>query len=319
MGLHYDAYLFVDETKIFAGWPALLDLFERVAEQEHFGWVLCNTTFKTYAGEREDLAPLVAAYGCMQTSILLVDDLLDEDPKGMQHKVGVGNTANMALAFQAAGNEMIIRSNMKDEVKVRIIEKLNEMMYLVALGQKMDTECWETEEKYWEIAKLKSSPFSGIALEIGGIAAEVTDRVLPGIRRWGEVYGEFMQISDDMRDVMTVPATDDWAGGRHPLPILYTEQVDHPKRERFLELRDQVQDDEKLKEAQQIMIECGAFSYCLDQFFKRVGKGRKILKDMNLRNDTEFYALESHILKAPRKILEELGVEDIEKVIRGES
>jgi len=271
-------------------------------------------------GTEENVVPLVAAYGCLQTSILLVDDLLDEDPKGMQHKVGVGNTANMALAFHAAGIEMIIRSSFAADIKIKVINKLNEMMYLVSLGQKMDTENDVlSEEKYWEIARMKSSPFSGIALEIGAIAVGADEEMIRKMRRWGEIYGEFMQISDDMKDVMAVPATDDWAGGRHQLPILFAEVVDHPKRELFLKLREQVPDEEKLKEAQQIMVESGAFSYCFEQLFKRVGKSREVLESMDLDDISEFKRLEDQMLHAPKKILKELGVENVEDVIVGKA
>jgi hypothetical protein len=78
-----------------------------------------------------------------------------------------------------------------------------------------------------------------------------------------------------------------------------------------------VQVEEKLKEAQKIMVECGAFSYCFEQFFKRVGKARKVLASMKLPDTSEFEEMENHILHAPRKILIELGVEDVEGIIAG--
>ena len=101
------------------------------------------------------------------------------------------------------------------------------------------------------------------------------------------------------------------------MPILFTEKVNHPNRDRFLDLRKQVDDDEKLKEAQQIMVECGAFSYCFEQFFQRIQQARKLLKSMNLKDTTEFVALEKRMLHAPKKILEKIGSHDVEKIIMG--
>ncbi len=36
----------------------------------------------------------------------------------------------------------------------------------------------------------------------------------------GALYGEMIQLSDDLNDVMEYPANVDWLQGRYPLPIL---------------------------------------------------------------------------------------------------
>ena len=99
MSLHNKAVKYLEGTGFLENWPDLNDLFEKTASKEHYGWVLCKASFLGLGGNPEHLIPIVAAYGCMQTSILLVDDLLDKDPNGMQHKIGIGNTANWALVM----------------------------------------------------------------------------------------------------------------------------------------------------------------------------------------------------------------------------
>ncbi|HRQ21999.1 MAG TPA: hypothetical protein PLF42_01115, partial [Anaerolineales bacterium] len=57
---------------------------------------------------------------------------------------------------------------------------------------------------------------------------------------------------------------------RSPLPILFASLVDHPLRARFVELRPHVGIHSKaLEEAQEILIRCGAVSYCIHQLLER--------------------------------------------------
>ena len=51
--------------------------------------------------------PAVAAIACLQISIILVDDILDDDPRGAYHRLGAGRAANLGLAFQAAALKLL--------------------------------------------------------------------------------------------------------------------------------------------------------------------------------------------------------------------
>jgi len=52
----------------------------------------------------------------------------------------------------------------------------------------------------------------------------------------GALVGETQQLHDDLDDALAVPAQPDWRRPRNNLLTLYALTVDHPERERFIEL-----------------------------------------------------------------------------------
>ena len=114
---------------------------------------------------------------------------------------------------------------------------------------------------------------------MGGASVQLAARV----RELGFIYGEMIQIHDDLNDTLEVPANPDWTEGRSPLPILFARMVDHPAQARFERLRQKAGTSPKaLKEAQEILIQCGAVSYCVDQLLSRYQTVRKILSTESL-------------------------------------
>jgi geranylgeranyl pyrophosphate synthase len=103
------------------------------------------------------------------------------------------------------------------------------------------------------------------------------------IKRLGSLYGEMIQIHDDLNDTMELPANPDWTQGRSPLPILFARLVDHPRRARFVELCPIVESSpEILEEAQEILIQCGAVSYCIYELLNRYQTVTEILATLTL-------------------------------------
>ena len=89
--------------------------------------------------------------------------------------------------------------------------------------------------------------------------------VIPDLlQKLGGIYGEMIQIHDDMHDAMETPANPDWVQGRSPLPILFASLVSHPEQKRFLALVQNITEPAALQEAQDILIRWGAISYCAD-------------------------------------------------------
>ena len=258
MTLHEQAIQFIREKNIFIDWPELIDLYVNMANLEPYGWVLGSAACQAVGGRDEQVVPVVAAYGCLQIAIILIDDLLDEDPRGLHHHYGIGQSANRASAYQAAGLRAIMQSEYDEFTKSQIIYRLNEMLGLLAYGQDLDVLNPMTEDGYWEVVRYKSSPYSSAALEAGALAGGADLALVNKIKQIGILYGEFMQIHDDLKDTFVVPANVDWRQGRYPLPLLFAELVDHPDRDLLRTLRSQVDDEEKLIRAQEILVRCGA-------------------------------------------------------------
>ena len=75
------------------------------------------------AGESPEKAiPASAALACAQLSIILVDDMLDDDPRGEYRRIGYGNASNFANAFQAAQDLLNKISLPNKEIVVSLME-----------------------------------------------------------------------------------------------------------------------------------------------------------------------------------------------------
>ncbi|MFC1936097.1 hypothetical protein ACFLYP_00365, partial [Chloroflexota bacterium] len=82
---------------------------------------------------------------------------------------------------------------------------------------------------------------------------------------------------------------------------------------RFLQLREEITNPQSLREAQTILIRCGAISYCLDHIFRRHEKVLQQLGAMEgLAEAANFLALVDELVEAPREILSQRGFEALE-------
>jgi geranylgeranyl pyrophosphate synthase len=76
--------------------------------------------------------------------------------------------------------------------------------------------------------------------------------------------GQFIQVSDDLGDALEIPARADWRRPTNNLALLFASTAEHPERERFEQLASHVYNDEAaLAAAQEILVRCGAVSYCV--------------------------------------------------------
>jgi hypothetical protein len=74
---------------------------------------LCDWQLRVLAGGAsggsiEQAIPAAAAIACLRISIILVDDLLDADPRGEHHRVGAPTTANLASHFLVLASMLLL-------------------------------------------------------------------------------------------------------------------------------------------------------------------------------------------------------------------
>lgn len=128
--------------------------------------------------------------------------------------------------------------------------------------------------------------------------------VANSLKAVGQSYGEIIQIQDDLHDSMETPANPDWVQARCPLPILFASIVEHPDRELFLELRKVVADPSALREAQEILIHCGAVSYCIAQLIRIHHEAEGLVKNIPLANPAPLVSLLDEVIAPVHKLLE---------------
>jgi geranylgeranyl pyrophosphate synthase len=300
-------YLFT--TPIFQTWEEPRRVLQKFISMSPRDWRLPLITCEAVCGSGEPGLAAAAALACTQIGIILVDDMLDNDPRGEFQKIGVGQTANLAATFLCGGQQAILYSQVGWEMKCNGLQVLNQMMQTVSYGQYLDMFEPQDEDAYWQIVESKSGSFFGSAMYMGALfggASGCTTKALEGL---GRIYGEMIQIHDDLHDTMERPANPDWLQKRSPLPILFSRLVDHPDRSRFIELCQMITEEGALEEAQEIIIRSGAVSYCVHQLTRKFEKSHEILAGLSLRKASILGTLLDEVAAPVQKLMNEVKID----------
>jgi geranylgeranyl pyrophosphate synthase len=267
-----------------AQWPELDRVFP--AEDDtivRLDWQLPGIGCVVVGGDASHVIPAMAAMACLQISIILVDDLLDNEPDGAHHQMGIGRTANLALALQASGHLLIEQCVVPATDRAAAALSLTRMALDTAAGQELDVSNLTGEENYWQVVRAKSTPFYGAGLEIGARLGGASEETATGLYDVGVIFGEAVQILDDLEDAFQIPANADWMQGRNNLAILYGLTAEYSEKEAFLQMKAHVHQLESLEQAQQILIRSGAVSYCAYQLLQRHWEVRRRIQSLPLQ------------------------------------
>jgi geranylgeranyl pyrophosphate synthase len=129
-------------------WEEMRALFRRIASGKPGHWLLPVKACEAMGGTPDQAIPAAVAFACSHISIILVDDMLDSDPRGEYRRIGAPAAANLACAFQAAGLEAIARSKSQPPVLSLALASFNRMYLMTALGQYLDVQSPQDEESY---------------------------------------------------------------------------------------------------------------------------------------------------------------------------
>lgn len=292
-----------------AAWPEMVHLFERSVANLSVKWELPLAACRAVGGEESTAVVGAAAVACMQLGLVLVDDMLDEDPRGVYIEFGHATTANLAWAFQAAAFRMIENAQVEAEQRAAVSASLARMALTSAFGQNLDAQNLSGEDNYWEVVRAKSAPFFGAALHVGALLGQASAEVAECLRDLGLLIGEVIQVYDDLLDSLETPASPDWKQGRNNLAILYAMRANHPDRTRLEALLFKIDDPQALESAQQILIRCGAVSYCVYQIVERYKAGRRLLDSISLADPSPLHDLLARQVKPLVTLLAGVGGE----------
>lgn len=287
----------------------MVEVFEASQKKPRPDWDLPLLACQVAGGLPAQAMPAAAAIACMQISIILVDDMLDHDPRGQHNQIGAGAAANLAVAYQAAAFRILLQAEVDDQTRVALAQELGRLGHATALGQHWDTQNLVDEAHYWQVVQAKSTPFYGAAFYLGALCGQVTTTVAHALRQFGVVLGEMIQIQDDLLDAFQVPANPDWLQGRNNLLLLYAQTVNHAEQARFRQLLTKVEDAECLQEAQNILVRCGAVSYAAYQLLARFETGQQLVTELNLTATDKLMDLLSTQIRPMKELLRDFGIE----------
>ena len=83
-------------------WPELAAIFDSADSVSRPDWRLPLVACEAMGVGQEQALPAAAAIACRHISLSLVDDIIDNDPRGHHQEHGAGPTAKYALAINAA-------------------------------------------------------------------------------------------------------------------------------------------------------------------------------------------------------------------------
>ncbi|HCB02187.1 MAG TPA: hypothetical protein DEP19_07375 [Anaerolineae bacterium] len=289
-------------------WNEVQSLFQRVALSKPAHWLLPVRVCESVGGDQIQALPAMLVVACAHIGIVLVDDMLDADERGEYRKLGEPAVANMASALQSAALRVIADSELNSTAKLSAMEVVNEMFFATTIGQYWDVNSIiKDEDDYWKIAKAKSSPFFSTSLQLGALFGGADHQLALQIKELGNIYGEMVQIHDDVHDTLENSATPDWDANRAPLPILFASTVDHPKRNRFNELRPFVKTSSKsLEEAQEILIQSGAISFCIYQLLGRYEIVKEKILEIKIERRNILEKIFDEIVSPVHKLFKEI-------------
>jgi polyprenyl synthetase len=301
----------VRNLSIVSSWPQMLALIERVVHRESLSvWEHPVAACRAVGGREADVIPASSALLCSLISIHLVDDMLDDEPCGDFRYLGVGRTANLALAFQAAGHRLLEEAEAPAAVRAALQSSFAQMSLATCLGQDLDSRDLTSEEEYWRVVGTKTPPLFCEALRMGALLGGAPASTVDQLADIGRVLGRFIQVSDDVTDALETPARADWKRASNCLPLLFAMTAAHAERDEFLRLSARVEEPEALAEAQKILFRCGAVSYCTLKLIELAREARERLARIPLRDPEPIeHLLEVH-MRPLYRLLEKVGVED---------
>lgn len=300
----------VREVPGIARWPQMLALVERPVPHETSVWEYPVAACRAVEGPEEAALPAAAAIFCSVISIHLVDDMLDEDPRGDHCFLGVGPVSNFALAFQAAGHLLLDAPEVPREIRPALQASFAGMSLATCFGQGLDARELQSEEEYWQVVESKTPPLFGEALRMGALLGGASEGTADQLARLGHVLGLLVQVGDDVTDALDSPARSDWKRRANNLPILYAMTAPHPDREEFLRLSACVEDPAALAAAQKILFRSGAVSYCTFKLLELSRQAQDLFAAVALQEPAWIARLVDLHLAPLHRLLEMVGVEE---------
>jgi len=301
----------IRNLEIVSSWPQMLALVERMGHRDTLSvWEHPLSACRAAGGVESTALPAAAAVLCSVISIHLVDDMLDEDSRGEHLRLGIGPAANLALAFQAAGHLLLERAAAPAGVRAALQESFARMSLATCYGQGLDARELANEAEYWRTVEAKTPPLFAEALRMGALLGGAPAETAARLARLGHVLGLFVQVNDDLTDVLETPARADWQRPSNNLALLYAMTATHADREELLRLSSRVDDPEALAAAQRILFRCGAVSYCTLKLIEFSRQLQDVAAGIPLRDPEPVERLVTAHLRPLHQLLERVGVED---------
>ncbi len=275
-------------------------------------WHYPELACEAVGGEASRALPAMAAIVCLLNGIHLLDDLLDEDADGLQHRLGVGTTANLAAAFHAVAGQLMADAALPPKIREAAQRQVATATLETAWGQHLDSRPQRPEDAeatYWQITATKTPPLFAAAFFLGALCGGADPETAQTLTTLAQPIGKIIQCGDDMSDALARPAKPDWQRGWTNLVILYAEVAEHPERQRLVALMEDIADRDALEEAQAILVRCGAISFGCYHVVEGYRDACRLLRQLPLATPEPLGRLLESLIQPTRHLFAKHGID----------
>lgn len=171
--------------------------------------VLAILTCESLGGDLRKIIPFAAACEILHNWLLIHDDIEDGDrirreKPAVWVKYGLAHGVNVGDFMSEKVYDFIIKSDLDDRTKIKLIKEIVETCVKTSEGQTLDMNLRKnndpSEEEYIRIIELKTTYYLTLPMVGGAIIAgkpELTDK----IREFGLKVGPAFQMADDLLDL----------------------------------------------------------------------------------------------------------------------
>src|SRR4051794_24850126 len=160
----------IRNLEIVSSWPQMLALVERIGHRDTLSvWEHPAAACRAVGGPEPAALPAAAPVLCSVISIRLVDDMLDEHPRGEHLRIGVEPAANLALALHAAGHLLLERATVPAGVRAALQERVARMSLATCYGQGLVAREHANESEYWRSVEAEAASLFAEALCMGAL------------------------------------------------------------------------------------------------------------------------------------------------------
>jgi geranylgeranyl pyrophosphate synthase len=108
------------------------------------------------------------------------------------------------------------------------------MMVDTSVAQQTDVNTFcATENEYWNIIRKKTPPLFSCALFTGVLAGGADSGTADQVGALGRLYGQMIQISDDISDLFKEFVTADWKKKGNNLALIHCLQANYERKHEF--------------------------------------------------------------------------------------
>ena len=263
---------------------------------------------------------LSLAYELFQTSILIHDDIIDNDNlrrgkdtihfsnykkyKSLNEADAKKTSESIAICIGDYGffkvNEIIINNYINNPNFSKLYRFYNDIVLKTIEGELIDVvlsfegkykEIKDLEENIMLVYKLKTAFYTIIGpLSLGLILAGIEDDKLEEIRKFGEKVGIGFQIQDDILGIysdMGKVIGSDIKEFKQTILYSYVVQNGKYKEELFKYYGKENIGEVEINETRRIFKECGAYEYAVNLMNKHYDESLEILKNINWIKDED--------------------------------